>query len=45
MVISGTLLHLFICYPILLNDILHAMICLVNTDFISTLNNVNVEEL
>ena len=30
--------------PIFLNDIFHDVICLVNTDAIFTLNNVNFEE-
>ena len=32
------------CSPILLNDIFHYIICLVNNDAIFTLNRVNVEE-
>ena len=34
-----------LCYPILLNNVYHDMICLVNTDYIFNLNYVNVEEL
>ena len=32
-----------LCYPILLNNVFHDMICLVNADSIFTLNSVNVE--
>ena len=35
----------FICYPILLNDILDFMICLVTVDSIFTLDYANIVEL
>ena len=44
MVIAGILLRLFFCSPISMNNFYHDVICMVNTDSIFTLNNVNVEE-
>ena len=44
-VTSGNLLHLFLCYPIFLDDVIDDLICLINTDTMFTLDNVNVEEL
>ena len=40
-----TLLHLFLCPPILLDNVIDDMICLINTDYMLTLDYVNVEEI
>ena len=40
-----TLINIFLCYPIFLDDVLDDMICLINAYVIFTLDNFNVEEI
>ena len=44
-VTSETLPHFFICYPILLDDVLDDMICMFNTDAMFTLDDVNKDDI
>ena len=37
------LLHIFLCYPILLGDVIDDMIYLVNTDIMFNLYDVDIE--
>ena len=44
-VTSETPPHIFICYPIFLDDIIDDMICMVNTDTMFVLGYVDIKEL
>ena len=43
--IAEILIHIFICYPIFLNDVFNDMICLINTYSVLTLEYVYVEDI